>query len=40
VIDPEVPDVFPGGATVNQALRGLAAALRQQRQAPTKQRSA
>ena len=40
VIDPEVLDVFPDGATVNQALRALAPVLRQQRQAPTKQRGA
>ena len=40
VIDPEVLDVFPDGATVNQALRALAPVLRQQRQAPTKRRSA
>jgi len=40
VIDPEVLDVFPDGATVNQALRALAPVLRQQRHAATKQRSA
>jgi hypothetical protein len=40
VIDPEVLDVFPDGAAVNQALRALAPVLRQQRQVPTKQGSA
>lgn len=40
VIDPEVLDVFPDGATVNQALRALAPVLRQQRRAGTKRRSA
>lgn len=40
VIDPEVLDVFPDGASVNQALRALAPVLRQQRQAAAKQREA
>ncbi len=40
VIDPEVLDVFPDGATVNQALRALAPVLRQQRRAAAKRRSA
>ena len=40
VIDPEVLDVFPDGATVNQALRALAPVLRRQRPAATKRRSA
>lgn len=31
VIDPEVLDVFPDGATVNEALRALAPVLRHQR---------
>ena len=40
VIDPEVLDVFPDGATVNQALRALAPVLRQQRRAGPKRRRA
>ena len=36
VIDPQVLDVFPDGARVNQALRALAPVLRQQRRAATK----
>jgi hypothetical protein len=40
VIDPEVLDVFPDGATVNEALRALAPVLRQQRGAGAKRRSA
>jgi len=40
VIDPEVLDVFPDGATVNQALRALAPVLRQQRRTATKHRIA
>jgi hypothetical protein len=40
VIDPEVLDVFPDGATVNKALRALAPVLRHQRQAGAKRRSA
>ena len=39
VIDPEVLDVFPDGATVNQALRALAPVLRQQRRVATKRES-
>jgi hypothetical protein len=33
VIDPEVLDVFPDAATVNQTLRALAPVLRKQRRA-------
>jgi len=40
VIDPEVLDVFPDGATVNEALRALAPVLRQLRGAGAKRRSA
>ncbi len=40
VIDPEVLDVFPDSATVNQTLRALAPVLRQQRRVATKRRSA
>jgi hypothetical protein len=40
VIDPEVLDVFPDGATVNQALRALAPVLRQQHRAGAKRRTA
>ncbi len=40
VIDPEVLDVFPDGAAVNQALRALAPVLRQRRRVATKRRSA
>ena len=40
VIDPEVLDVFPDSATVNQAMRALAPVLRQQRRAATKRRNA
>jgi hypothetical protein len=40
VIDPEVLDVFPDGATVNQALRALAPVLRERRRAGTRRRSA
>ena len=40
VIDPEVLDVFPDGAKVNQALRALAPVLREQRRAVSKRRSA
>lgn len=40
VIDPEVLDVFPDGATVNQALRALAPVLRRQRRPAAKRRSA
>lgn len=40
VIDPEVLDVFPDGAAVNDALRALAPVLRQQRRVKPKRRSA
>jgi len=40
VIAPEVLDVFPDGAAVNEALRALAPVLRQQRRAGAKRRSA
>lgn len=40
VIDPEVLDVFPDGATVNQTLRALAPVIRRQRRPAAKQRSA
>jgi hypothetical protein len=40
VIDPELLDVFPDGAAVNQALRALAPVLRQQRRTALKRRSA
>jgi len=40
VIDPEVLDVFPDAATVNQTLRALAPVLRKQRRAATRRRSA
>ncbi len=40
VIDPEVLDVFPDGATVNQTLRALAPVLRRQRRPAPKRRSA
>jgi len=40
VIDPEVLDVFPDAATVNQTLRALAPVLRKQRRAANKRRSA
>jgi hypothetical protein len=33
VVDPDVLDVFPDGASINQALRALAPVLRQQRRA-------
>ena len=39
LIEPDVLDVFPDGAAVNQALRALAPVLRQQRRAATKRRS-
>lgn len=39
VIDPEVLDVFPDGATVNKMLRALAPVLRRQRRVATKGRS-
>lgn len=40
VIDPEVLDVFPDGAAVNQALRAIAPVLRQYRRTTAKRRSA
>jgi len=40
VIDPNVLDVFPDSAAVNQALRALAPVLRKQRQVATKRRTA
>ncbi len=40
VIDPDVLDVFPDAATVNQTLRALAPVLRRQRRPATKRKSA
>ena len=40
VIDPDVLDVFPDGASVNQALRALAPVLRERRRTRTKRKSA
>jgi hypothetical protein len=40
VIDPQVLDVFPNGASVNEALRALAPVLRQKRRAAARRRSA
>jgi len=40
VIDPELLDVFPDGAAVNQALRALAPVLRQHRRTGLKRTSA
>lgn len=40
VIDPGVLDVFPDGATVNEALRALAPVLRRQRSVAAKRRCA
>jgi hypothetical protein len=40
VIDPDVLDVFPNGASVNEALRALAPVLRQKRRAVARRRSA
>jgi hypothetical protein len=40
VIDPELLDVFPDSASVNQALSALAPVLRQRRRAPTTRKSA
>ena len=40
VIDPDILDVFPNGASVNEALRALAPVLRQQRRAVGKRRGA
>jgi hypothetical protein len=39
VIDPEVLDVFPDSAAVNQTLRALAPVLRQQRRPGTPRRT-
>ena len=39
VIDPEVLDVFPNGASVNEALRGLAPVLRRTRRGVARRRS-
>ena len=40
VIDPDVLDVFPDSASVNEALRALAGVIRQRRRPRTKRRSA
>jgi hypothetical protein len=40
VIDPEVLDVFPNGAAVNEALRALAPVLRRQRRAGSRRKTA
>ena len=40
VIDPDVLDVFPNGAFVNEALRALAPVLRQARRAVARRHSA
>lgn len=40
VIDPDILDVFPNGASVNEALRALAPVLRQKRRAVARRRSA
>ena len=40
VIDPDVLDVFPNGASVNEALRALAPVLRQKRRAVARRRGA
>ena len=40
VIDPELLDVFPDSAAVNEALRALAPVLRHRRQSTTKRKSA
>ena len=39
VIDPEVLDVFPDGAAVNEALRALAPVLRHERRPAAKRRN-
>ncbi len=39
VIDPEVLDVFPNGASVNEALRALAPVLRRKRRGVARRRS-
>jgi hypothetical protein len=40
IIDPELLDVFPDSASVNQALSALAPVLRQRRRAPATRRRA
>ena len=40
VIDPDVLDVFPNAASVNEALRALAPVLRHQRRGLSRQRTA
>ena len=40
VIDPDVLDVFPDGATVNEALRALAPVMRRGRRSAKRRRSA
>lgn len=40
VIDPDILDVFPTSASVNEALRALAPVLRQNRRAAVRRRSA
>ena len=40
VIDPDILDVFPDGASVNEALRALAPVLRQKRRTVGKRRGA
>jgi hypothetical protein len=40
VIDPDILDVFPTGASVNEALRALAPVLRQNRPVAARRRSA
>lgn len=40
VIDPDVLDVFPNGPSVNEALRALAAVIRQRRGTVRRRRSA
>lgn len=39
VVDPEVLDVFPDGASVNEALRALASMIRHQRRSVSRRRS-
>jgi hypothetical protein len=40
VIDPDVLDVFPNAASVNEALRALAPVLRHQRRGVSRRRTA
>jgi hypothetical protein len=40
VIDPDILDVFPNGASVNEELRALAPVLRRQRRAVARRRGA